>query len=425
LICHLDFDIWIFKLTFKNSLKTAIKGLRVNKSRSALTILGIVIGITAIILIMSLGKGAQELILNQVRGLGSATIIIEPGREPQGPSDFSSLFTDSLKDREVEALRKSTNVPGLEQLTPIVVLSAQVSFENEVKNYNILGASDIIAEIVDVYPEEGQFFSEEQIQQRAAVATIGYEVKDKLFGESDALNKDIKIKNKSFRVIGVFPKKGQVGMFDIDKAIIVPYTTAQKYLSGMSYYHEIIAKAKSETIVPQTVQDIKVTLRNLHNISDPSKDDFHVITQDDIAKRVGTVTSVLTVFLAAIAAISLIVGGIGIMNIMLVSVTERTREIGLRKAIGATNKNILAQFLLEAVILTAIGGVVGITIGVLLSFVSSIILTKVVGSGWVFTVSIKAIALGLGVSAFVGLMFGLYPARAASKKSPIEALRYE
>lgn len=412
-------------MTFKHTFKTAITGLKTNKSRSALTILGIVIGITSIILIMSLGKGAEELILNQVRGLGSATIIIEPGREAQGPSDFGSLFTDSLKDREVEALLKSSNVPGIEGLSPMVVLSTSVAFENEVDSFMILGAATLITDIVDVYPETGQFFTEEQVQQLAAVAIIGAEVKEKLFGPSDALNQNIKIKNKVFKVIGISPKKGQVGMLDIDNSIIIPYTTALKYLSGANYYHQILVKAKSEQIVPEVVQDIKATLRELHNITDPAKDDFQVATQEDIAKRVGTVTSVLTIFLSAIAAISLVVGGIGIMNIMLVSVTERTREIGLRKAVGATTKNILAQFLLESVILTCLGGVIGIILGIFDSFIASLILTKVLGSTWQFTVAIQAILLGLGVSAFVGLVFGLYPASQASKKSPIEALRYE
>ncbi len=214
-------------------------------------------------------------------------------------------------------------------------------------------------------------------------------------------------------------------MLDIDNSIIIPYTTAQKYLSGINYYHEIIAKAKSENLVNQTVQDIKTTLRELHNITDTTKDDFHVITQEDIAQRVGMVTSILTVFLSAIAAISLVVGGIGIMNIMLVSITERTREIGLRKALGATNKNILVQFLLEAIILTSSGGIVGILLGSFFSFVSAIILTQVIGSAWQFAISYKAILLGLGVSAFVGSVFGLYPASRASQKDPIEALRYE
>lgn len=412
-------------MTFKNCFKTAIKGLQTNKSRSALTILGIVIGITAIILIMSLGQGAQDLILNQVKGLGSATIIIQPGREPEGPSDMTSIFNDSLKDRELEALSKKSNVPGLAKITPVVIVSAKVAYENEVKNFNVVGCSDLMAEISDVTPTQGVFYTDEQIQQLASVAVIGDEVREKLFGESDALNKDIRIKNRSFRVIGILPAKGTVGLFNVDTAIFVPYTTAQKYLSGMNYYHEFIAKAVDEKSVPYVVQDIEITLRELHNITDTSKDDFHIVTQEDIVKRVSTVTSVMTVFLAAVAAISLVVGGIGIMNIMFVSVTERTREIGLRKAIGATDNDIMLQFLLEAISLTSLGGIVGIILGGLFSFLASLILTQVVGSGWVFTISLNAIFLGLSVSAFVGLVFGLFPARQASQKSPMEALRYE
>jgi putative ABC transport system permease protein len=412
-------------MTFKNCFKTALKGLQTNKSRAALTILGIVIGITSIILIMSLGKGAQDLIINQVKGLGSNTIIIEPGREPQGPSDFSSIFTDSLKERELKALQEKTNVPYLAEITPVVIASANVSFENEVKAFNIVGCSELMAKITDVYPQEGEFYSQEQIQQLAAVAVIGYEVKDNLFGNSDALNQDIKIKGKVFRVVGILPQKGTVGLFNVDKAVFVPYTTAQKYLSGINYYNEFIARAASEKMVPQTVQDIKNTLRDLHNITDPAKDDFHIVTQEDIVQRVSTVTSIMTVFLAAVAAISLVVGGIGIMNIMFVSVSERTHEIGLRKAIGATDGDIMLQFLLEAIALTSVGGLVGILLGSLFSFFASLILTKVIGSGWVFTVSLNAIFLGLSVSAFVGLLFGLLPAKQASQKSPMEALRYE
>ena len=406
-------------MTLSYTFKTAIRGLKTNKSRSALTILGIVIGITSIILIMSLGKGAQELILNQVRGLGSATIIIEPGREAQGPSDFSSLFTDSLKDREVEALSKPSNVPGIEQLTPMVVLSATANFETEAHTFMILGAAPLIADIVDVYPETGQFFTDDQVQQLSSVAVIGSEVKEKLFGPSDALNQNIKIKGKVFKVIGISPKKGQVGMLDVDNSIIIPYTTALKYLSGMNYYHQILVKAKSEELVPSTVEDIKATLRELHNIDDPSKDDFQVATQEDIAKRVGTVTSVLTIFLAAIAAISLVVGGIGIMNIMLVTVTERTREIGLRKALGAKKKIITTQFLMEAVIITFLGGLIGILLGVTISYLLSTTMNLP------FSLDPVSIILAFLVSTGTGLLFGWYPAKKASNLQPIEALRYE
>ena len=412
-------------MTLKHTFKTAIRGLKTNKSRTFLTILGIVIGITAIILIMSLGQGAQELILGQIKGLGENTIIIEPGRESEGPSSFSSLFNDSLKDREVKALKNSSNVPGIVDLTPVLFISTSISYESESKELSVIGASGLIADILDIQVEKGQFFSEEQVQQNMAVAVLGAKSEEKLFGSSDSIGESIKIKNKNFKVIGVLPEKGAVAIFGIDDAIVAPHTTVQKYLSGKNYYQEIIVKASSEIPVDQTVQDIKTTLRELHNITDPSKDDFQVSTQEDIAKRVGTVTSVLTVFLAAIAAISLVVGGIGIMNIMLVSVTERTREIGLRKALGATTKNILTQFLLESVILTLLGGVIGIVLGISFSFIASLILTSVLGSNWQFVVSIQAILLGLGVSAFVGVVFGLYPASQASKKSPIEALRYE
>ncbi len=206
---------------------------------------------------------------------------------------------------------------------------------------------------------------------------------------------------------------------------IVPYTTAQRYILGIKYFNHIIIEADSEANIGETVEDIEITLRNSHNITDPGKDDFNVNSQADAMKTVSTITDVLTLFLAAMAAISLLVGGIGIMNIMLVSVTERTREIGLRKALGATDQNILTQFLLEAVTLTALGGLIGIFLGATLSLLISFILSSFLAVDWAFTFPVGAALLGLGVAAFVGLVFGIYPARQASKKSPIEALRYE
>ena len=207
--------------------------------------------------------------------------------------------------------------------------------------------------------------------------------------------------------------------------VIVPYTTAQQYILGIKHFQHIIVEADSEANIAQTVEDIKITLRNSHNITDPEKDDFNVSSQADAMAMVSTIMNILTLFLAAVAAISLIVGGVGIMNIMLVSVTERTREIGLRKAIGATDKNILFQFLLESVVLTASGGIIGIILGASFSFLTSLTLSKFWNLNWAFVFPVQAALLGFGVSAFVGLIFGLYPARQASKKSPIEALRYE
>lgn len=412
-------------MRFTHTLKTAIAALGAHKSRSTLTILGIVIGITSIILIMSLGKGAQELILNQIRGMGSAIINIDPGREPQGFSDFSEIFTDSLKESDIKALKNPANVQGVKKISPVMSLNATVSYGNEGKRVLIIGGAELIAEIFELKIAEGQFFSEDHIKQRADVVVLGFKLKEKLFGQSSAVGEKVKIKNRAFRVVAVTQPKGQTSMFDIDNMAMVPYTTAQQYLLGVNYYHGILVEAESEEIVPQVARDIELTLREQHNITDPEKDDFHITTQADAMERVGAVMTILTVLLSSVAAISLIVGGVGIMNIMLVSVLERTREVGLRKALGATDSNILFQFILEAVILTTIGGAIGIGLGISYAFFASLILRRVVSIGWVFTVSIEAILLGLGVAVFVGLVFGLYPALKASKKSPIEALRYE
>src|SRR3989338_2840325 len=412
-------------MTLKHTFKTAFNGVKTNKARSGLTILGIIIGITAIILVMSLGKGEEELILNQIRGLGSQTIIIEPGQEPRGPSNFAELFTNSLKQKDVEAIKNPANVQGLKELTPNVMQVAPISFENESVRKNIIGSSELITEILEIYPNEGSFFTDDDIRQKNSVAVIGSKVKKELFGDSDALGKKIKIKGRSFKVVGILPAKGQVALFNIDELVIVPYTTAQLYLLGINYFNSIIARAENEKIVPQVVKSIELTLRETHNITDPEKDDFHIATQALAVERVGMVTGILTALLVSVAAISLVVGGVGIMNIMLVSITERTKEIGLRKALGATNKDIMLQFLLEAMILTGLGGIAGIILGGLLSFIASFILSRIVSLDWTFAFPVSAALLGLAVAALVGLIFGLYPARQASLKSPMEALRYE
>lgn len=412
-------------MKIKNTIQTAFHGLRRNTSRSLLTVLGIVIGITAIILVMSVGKGAQNLILDQIRGLGSQTIIIGPGQEPKGPSSYAELFTDSLKEKDVTALKKPSNVRGIQDLTPNVEQIATVSYEQETMRTNIIGTSELLSKILEVYPNEGTFLSDNDIKQKAKVAVIGSEVKNELFGPSNALGKKIKIKGKTFEIIGVLLAKGRVSFLDVDHMIAIPYTTAQQYLLGINYFQNIIIRVESENIIPRVVDEIKLTLRETHEIDDPSKDDFHVMTQADAAERVSMITGILTILLMSVAAISLVVGGIGIMNIMLVSVSERTREIGLRKALGATEKDIMRQFLLEAVLLTAFGGLIGIALGAFFSLITSVILTQIVGLNWNFTFPISAAILGIGVSSAIGLIFGLYPAKRASRLSPIEALRYE
>jgi len=407
-------------------LKIAVGGLRTHKSRSALTILGIVIGIMAIIMVMAIGQGAQDLILGQIRGFGARTISVEPGRMPQGISDMYDIYTQSLKDKEVKAIKNQNNVRGNNKVAPLVGLSETISYANEKMRTTINGASDLWLEILGVEPSVGRMFNESEIKQMARVALIGSEVKKELFGGSDALGQKIRIKGNNFTVIGIFPPTGTKMMMDVDKLVLVPYSTAQKILMSISYYNAIIVQAENEEIVSAVAEDIKLTIRELHNITDPDKDDFHVGTMKDALSIIGGVTSALSALLISIAAISLLVGGIGIMNIMLVSVTERTREIGLRKAIGATSSDISTQFIMEAVILTIMGGVIGIGFGAFFTWIAAYAI-RIFGGfpGWKFFFPLSAVFLGIGVAATVGILFGLYPASQAAKKSPIEALRYE
>lgn len=412
-------------MQLRYSFLTAVRGLRTNKSRSALTILGIVIGITAIILVMSLGQGAQTLILSQIQGMGSRTIVVIPGREPRGPSDAAQVFSDSLKPKDLAALERRENVPTAADLMPLIFGGEAAAYGSETYRLTVFGASEKIAALFDLTTSVGSFFNADDVRTRADVVVIGAKVKRELFGATDAVGQKIKIKGRSLRVIGVLPAKGQVSFFNFDETAIVPYTTAQQYIFGIKHFHRFIIRAATEGDLTRTVRDLEATLRESHDITDPEKDDFFVETQADLAARFGAITSVLTLFLAAVAAISLVVGGIGIMNIMLVAVTERTREIGLRKAVGATERDILTQFLFESTLLTGLGGVVGILLGLLLAFGSALVLRQAVGLDWAFVIPIPAVVLGVGVSTLVGVVFGLYPASKAARKNPIEALRYE
>jgi putative ABC transport system permease protein len=411
----------------KQAFKTAVVGLKASKGRSGLTILGIVIGITSIIMMMSIGEGAENLILREIAGFGAQTIAIRPGQEPTGPTDFGeTLFSDSLKKRDVELLKKKENVPDLVNLTPAVIVPGSVSYEGETYRPTIFGGSvEFFAGILNMTPGEGRFYTDSEIRTRSSVAVIGRKVRDELFGNDEAIGKLIKIKDRKFRVIGVFAGRGQTTFFNFDELVIIPETTAQAYLTGTDYFNEILVEVSGPEAVGRAVRDIEATLRESHGITDPKKDDFFVVTQEGIVSQIQTIIGALTIFLSSIVAIALVVAGVGVMNIMLVAVTERTREIGLRKAVGATDNDILTQFLFEAMILTGMGGVIGVALGGGLSFLISIGLTYYAGLVWPFSFPYFPAVLGLSVSTMVGFLFGLYPARKASKKSPIEALRYE
>ncbi|MES2059602.1 MAG: ABC transporter permease [Patescibacteria group bacterium] len=409
----------------KYTFQTSLRGLSTNRSRSILTIFGIVIGITAIMLVVSLGAGAQQLILAQVQGLGTQTVAIIPGREPTGPSDIASLYSDSLKERDLAALKSKANVPGLKDAMPVSFDAGSASYGANNYQVSVFGGTELMAEMFDLHPAAGSFFDKSDVESRADVAVIGAKVAEHLFENSDPVNKNIKIKGRSFRVVAVLGATGGGSLFNFDDMVIMPYVTVQDYLLGVKYFNRIIVEAEENADVSIVADDIRITLRDSHNISDPAKDDFFVQTQKDLADRLSTITSALTWFLVAVASIALFVGGVGIMNIMLVAVTERTHEIGLRKAVGATEKDILSQFLLEAVLLTGIGGIVGIILGSLLAFIIAFILSTFLHINWQFIFPWSGAILGFTVSTLIGLIFGVYPAKQAAKKSPIEALRYE
>ena len=409
----------------RHIFKTATTSLKYNKLRSVLTILGIVIGVTAIILVVSLGKGAEGLILDQIQSYGSGIVEVAPGRKPEGLTDIMNISLDSLKERDLKALRNPNNVRGVDVVMPVVMRTMVISYEGDIFRPTVIGATPDFDKIFSIYPDRGMMFSESDVAGRRSVVVIGSEIEEEFFSRTEALGKKISIKGRPFRVIGVLKESGQMTFFNPDKMIVVPYTTAQKYLLGIDHFHAIEIKAESEKMVPMIAHDITLTLRELHGIDNPDKDDFYVSTQDEAMDMVGSITGILTALLVSIAAISLVVGGVGIMNIMLVSVAERTREIGLRKALGATKEDIRKQFLLESVILTGTGGIVGILVGLGLSILIFMILGQVLSMGWKFAFSIPAALIGVGVSMFIGLIFGIYPAKKAAEKSPIEALRYE
>ncbi len=408
-------------------LTTAVRSLTARKSRSLLTILGVVIGITAIMLVMSAGAGAEDLILGELGGLGAETVVVRPGKEPKGPTDIAeSLFADSIGERELTALLKKINVPDLVDASPEVFAPGSASYRGETFKATVLGFSPrFMMTNLKLELASGVIFDSTDESGKSSVAIIGDRVRDELFGQEDPLGKYIKVKEHRFRVIGVYQPKGRVVFFNVDELIVVPYTTAQTYLTGTNYFNQVVMRASSPQVAKRMAEDVRRTLRDLHKIGPNDEDDFHVDTQQGLVDQVGSIISAFTLFLSLVVAVALVVGGVGVMNIMLVSVTERTREIGLRKAVGATNKDILYQFLIESVLLTGAGGLVGVVLGTLLSFGASLLIKQFTTLAWSFSFPVMGALMGIGVSATVGLIFGIYPARQASRKSPIEALRYE
>ena len=416
-------------MLFRDAFRTATRSLTHGKMRSILTMLGVVIGIASVIILMSIGQSAQNIILGQVQSVGSNLIIIIPGAPSNGkfspPASAQGIVITSLQQRDVNALERE---PSVSIAVPEVRGQADAVYGNNNVTVGFTGSTADFFQVSNLAKvSKGQVFSKSDVDSGNHVVVIGPDLATTLFGANlNPIDKIIHLKGVSFRVVGVL-SKGGTGAFgvDIGNLVVMPISVAQKQLLGINYFNVIIAQANSNYDINFVKSRMTFALRQDHGITDPNKDDFNIETQADILSILGSITSILTLFLAAIASISLIVGGIGIMNIMLVSVTERTREIGLRKAVGATNGDILQQFLIESVLLTFIGGAIGIATGAGVVGLVYFVLSTFFSIGWVFAFPISSVILALAVSGIAGIAFGIYPAYQAGKKNPIDALRYE
>jgi putative ABC transport system permease protein len=417
-------------MLFRDAFKTATRSLTHGKMRSILTMLGIVIGIASVIILMSIGQSAQDLILGQVESIGSNLIIIIPGAPANGkfssPASAQGIVITSLQQRDVDALSRE---PSIDYAVPEVRGQADVVYGNNDVTEGFTGSTADFFTVSNLAKVSlGQTFTKSDVDSANHVIVIGPDLAKTLFGPNvNPIDKIIRLKNVSFRVIGVLAKGG-TGAFgvDIGNLVVMPISVAQTQLLGINYFNVIVVQANAQYDSTFVKSRVGFILEQDHGITNPNKDDFTIDTQEDILSLLGNITSILTLFLAAIASISLIVGGIGIMNIMLVSVTERTREIGLRKAVGATNRDILEQFLIESVLLTLAGGAIGIAVGAgIVGLVYLGISVFDPSLGWAFAFPISAVILGLVVSGIAGIAFGIYPAQKAGKKNPIDALRYE
>src|SRR3989344_1060961 len=414
-------------MKFHDAFKTAFKGLLHAKVRSLLTMRGIVIGIASVILLVSIGTSVEKLILNEVKGVGSNLIFVVPGATKgsrfASPPSVQGVVIKTLVKRDADRLRLESSV---ERVAPEVRGQAKIVFENNDTTVTFNGTTGDFFAIRNFKPASGTIFTDKDVDSFNRVAVLGGELAKTLFGLRDPVGKTVRLKNGAFRVVGVLGKEG-LGPFGVDEdnMVIIPITVAQKELLGIDHYNVLNVEASDVYKSEFVAERVASILRDSHRITDPDKDDFTIRTQEDALALLGSITSIMKVFLTAIASISLIVGGIGIMNIMLVSVVERTREIGLRKAIGATDRDILSQFLFEAVVLTVLGGVVGILVGSFFVVLAYFVLSRALPSGWFFSLPLYAIIVAVLVSSLTGIVFGIYPARRASQLNPIDALRYE
>jgi putative ABC transport system permease protein len=405
-------------MLFKESIEIAFNALLSNKLRSILTMLGIIIGVGAVIAMISVGMGVQQKVTNSIASLGSNMLIVMPGSANSGGVRSAAGSSQKLKLEDAEAIKEK--IKNIDYVAPTVNSSYQVVYGNQNWNTSVYGVTPEYMAIRDLTVSTGSFITQNDLSTRTRTAVIGTTVAANLFGTVNPVGKTFRIDSSPYKIIGVLESKGQSSMGrDQDDVILIPLTTAQERLLGITYIQSINIQVSQLDKMDQVQNQIETLLRQRHRIIGNKEDDFTVRNLTSLMETMSSTTTMLTLFLGSIAAISLVVGGIGIMNIMMVSVTERTREIGIRKALGATFKNIMMQFLIESISIGVIGGFLGIVFGIS----TSLLISKF--GGFTTVITAAPIILSFGFSVGIGLFFGIYPARKAAKLDPIEALRYE
>ncbi|MCX7803829.1 MAG: ABC transporter permease [Planctomycetota bacterium] len=402
-------------MLFWTIIKVALKGLLANKLRSFLAVLGIVIGVGAVISMLAVGAGAQHQVLARMTAMGTNLLIVRPGNRP-----FAGVVSGTQQNlKEEDALAITSSVPGVFMVAPVVGGMAQIKYMGSNTRCQVTGTTPTYLEMRNFEVARGRPFTDAEVERAVRVAILGPVTAENLFGNDDPVGETIKIKGINFQVIGVLKPKGDQGWFNPDDQAIVPYTVAMKQLFGLDYLREIDIQCADLASLSDVQTATTELLRTRHRIMDEAQDDFHIFNQAEMIETVSSVSRTFTILLGSIAGISLLVGGIGIMNIMLVAVTERTREIGVRKAIGAKDRDILGQFLVEAVVMSGIGGLLGVGAGIGAA--------RIIERATEYATRIEplSVLVALAFSASVGIFFGFYPASRAARLDPIEALRYE